>query len=71
LREYRIVISLETPWEIQKNTTVYKIDTIDVDGKPEVTLKLNSCASTATKPSTVFERTEDEISPAVIDPQSV
>jgi hypothetical protein len=25
--------------EIQKNTTVYKIDTIDVDGKPEVRFK--------------------------------
>ena len=27
------------PAEIQKNTTVYKIDTIDVDGKPEVQFK--------------------------------
>src|SRR5271163_360441 len=30
---------METPPEIQKNMTVYKIDTIDVDGKPEVQFK--------------------------------
>ena len=29
-------VLLEISWELQKNTTVYKIDTIDVDGKPEV-----------------------------------
>jgi hypothetical protein len=30
---------MEIQREIQKNTTVYKIDTIDVDGKPEVQFK--------------------------------
>ena len=30
---------METQWEIQKNMTVYNFDTIDVDGKPEVTPK--------------------------------
>jgi len=30
---------METQREILKNTTVYKIDTIDVDGKPEMQFK--------------------------------
>src|SRR5579863_4247973 len=30
---------MENQWEIQKNETVYKIDTIDVDGKPELQFK--------------------------------
>ena len=30
---------LEIQLKIQKKTTVYKIDTIDVDGKPEVQFK--------------------------------
>src|SRR5271156_5828898 len=30
---------METPPEIQKNMTVYKIDTIDVDEKPEMQFK--------------------------------
>jgi hypothetical protein len=30
---------METQREIQKNTTVYDFDTIDVDGKPEVQFK--------------------------------
>ncbi len=30
---------METLQEIQKNMTVYNFDTIDVDGKPEVTFK--------------------------------
>ena len=30
---------METKREIQKNTTVYNFDTIDVDGKPEVEFK--------------------------------
>ena len=30
---------METQREIQKSMTVYKIDTIDVDGKPEVQFK--------------------------------
>jgi hypothetical protein len=31
--------SMELQREIQKNTTVYNFDTIDVDGKPEVQFK--------------------------------
>ena len=30
---------MKLPPEIQKNTTVYYFDTIDVDGKPEVLFK--------------------------------
>jgi len=30
---------METQREIQKNTTVYNFDTIDVDGKPEAQFK--------------------------------
>ena len=31
--------SMEPQREVQKNTTVYDFDTIDVDGKPEVQFK--------------------------------
>jgi hypothetical protein len=39
LQENHFANEMQTQRKIQRNMTVYKIDTIDVDGKPEVQFK--------------------------------